>query len=271
MPRRDEERRASCAMAAMVKASSPGRTKTRLVPPLTHDEAAALNTAFVRDAVDSILAAAALAGISGWLAYAPAGSEDFFRRHAPERVGLIETTGHDIGECLVHAAGVLLGHGHQSACLLNADSPTLPVGHLVAAAVALAAPGDRVVLGPSTDGGYYLIGMKRAHPELFRDVDWSTDRVFQQTLARAAGLGLPVVRLAAWYDVDDAASLRVLIGELFEDRPFQPSACTSAAATWTRRYLAERLAASDLGRRLQGAGLRAASPGPSSPATTSDA
>jgi uncharacterized protein len=256
-----DERRAACAMAAMVKASSPGRTKTRLVPPLTHEEAAAFNTAFVRDAADNIVAAAALADICGWLAYAPAGSADFFRQHMPDSIGLIETTGTDIGECLIRAASTLLERGHQCVCLLNSDSPTLPVAYLVAAAVALAAPGDRVVLGPSTDGGYYLIGKKRVHRGLFRDIDWSTERVFQQTLARAAELDLPVVELPSWYDVDDAASLRLLVGELFEGRPVEPSACPSSNARWTRAYLAERLAAGDLKARLKHAS-RALSPKP---------
>jgi rSAM/selenodomain-associated transferase 1 len=252
MPRNGEEPQNRCAMAVMVKASSPGRTKTRLVPPLTHDEAAALNTAFVRDAAENILAAAAAhADVCGWLAYAPAGSESFFRRHVPDSIGLIETTGADIGECLNRAASNLLERGHQSVCLLNSDSPTLPVRHLVAAAVALAAPGDRVVLGPSTDGGYYLIGMKHVHRGLFRDIAWSTERVFRQTLARAAELDLPVVELPAWYDVDDVASLRLLAGELFEGRPFEVSACPSTNAKWTRAYLAERLSTSELKARLE--------------------
>src|SRR5262245_23272645 len=262
MQRNREESHSGCAMAVMVKASTPGRTKTRLVPPLTHDEAAALNTAFVRDAAENVLAAAALAKVSGFLAYAPAGSESFFRQHVPDRIDLIETTGADIGQCLIRAADALLGQGYGSACLLNSDSPTLPVGHLVAAAVALAAPGDRVVLGPSTDGGYYLIGMKRVHRGLFRDIDWSTERVFRQTLVRAAELNLPVVELPTWYDVDDAASLRLIVGELFEQAPFQSAACPSSNASWTRAYLAEPLAAGDLKARFDAASPQAAAGAP---------
>ena len=67
--------------------------------------------------------------------------------------------------------------GHGAVYLINSDSPTLPVGYLVAAATTLAAPGDRIVLGPSTDGGYYLIGTRRPHPALFEDIAWSTDQV----------------------------------------------------------------------------------------------
>ena len=119
-----------------------------------------------------------------------------------------------VGECLLHAAATLLRAGHGAACLLNSDSPTLPAGYLVAAATALAAPGDRVVLGPSTDGGYYLIGMKHPHPGLFEDIAWSTDQVFAQTLARAEALGLTVFELPTWYDVDDAQTLHLLETEL---------------------------------------------------------
>ena len=132
----------------------------------------------------------------------------------------------------------LLEAGHGAACLLNSDSPTLPVGYLVAAATALAAPGDRVVLGPSTDGGYYLIGLKRPHRGgLFEGVEWSTERVFRQTLARCAELGLPVFELPAWYDVDDADGLRVLIGEVIDGKPFRAFGSRATAASATRRYL----------------------------------
>jgi glycosyltransferase A (GT-A) superfamily protein (DUF2064 family) len=80
-----------CAIAVMAKASIAGTTKTRLVPPLTFEEAALLNTQFLRDAADNILTAANSAPISGWMAYAPAGAEEFFRSNLPASIGLIET------------------------------------------------------------------------------------------------------------------------------------------------------------------------------------
>jgi glycosyltransferase A (GT-A) superfamily protein (DUF2064 family) len=85
---------------------------------------------------------------------------------------------------------------------------------LVEAARALAAPGDRLVLGPAADGGYYLIGLKHLHRRLFEDIAWSTERVFRQTIERARELGLDTVTLRRWYDIDDVASLRVLVDEL---------------------------------------------------------
>ncbi len=155
----------------------------------------------------------------------------------PDGVGLLETVAPDFGVCLYRAAASLLAAGHESVCLLNSDSPTLPTGYLVAAATALAAPGDRVVVGPATDGGYYLIGLKQPHRRLFQDVDWSTERVFRQTLARADELGLPVVVLPSWYDVDCEEALRVLIGELVEDRPFRAVGSRPTLAAFTRRAL----------------------------------
>jgi rSAM/selenodomain-associated transferase 1 len=221
----------------MAKASIPGRTKTRLIPPLTPEQAADLNTAFLRDVADNLLAAATLANISAWMAFTPAGSRDFFADNLPASVGLIETVAPDFGACLFHAGSSLLAAGHEAACLLNSDSPTLPTGYLVAAATALAAPGDRVVVGPATDGGYYLIGIKQPHRRLFQDVDWSTERVFRQTLARTDELGLPVVVLPSWYDVDDAAALRLLIGELVDGRPFRTVGSKPTPAGFTRRHL----------------------------------
>lgn len=240
----------TCAIAVMAKASIPGRAKTRLVPPLTAAEAAALNTSFLRDVADGLLAASAHASIAAFMAFAPAGSASFFREILPKPVGLIETVAPGFGDCLFHAATTLLGFGHDSVCLLNSDSPTLPAAYLTAAATALAAPGDRIVLGPSTDGGYYLIGLKRPHRRLFEDIDWSTERVAGQTLARAAELGLPVHQLPSWYDVDDIAALRILVGELFEDRRFRVWGSRPTPATWTRRELGRLLDTTDLATKL---------------------
>jgi rSAM/selenodomain-associated transferase 1 len=230
----------------MAKASIPGRTKTRLAPPLSADEAALLNTAFLRDAADNILAAGAYANISGWMAFAPPGSGPFFRSHLPDSIGLVETAAPTLGECLQHASSTLLRSGHGAVCLINSDSPTLPVGYLVAAATALAAAGDRIVLGPATDGGYYLVGMKRPHPGLFEDIAWSTDQVLSQTLERASALSLSVFELPSWYDVDSATTFQTLIDEVLGGKPFR-SVGTPTPATWTRNCLSRLV--EDLGLR----------------------
>lgn len=226
-----------CAIAIMAKESAPGRVKTRLCPPLAPAESAELNTRFLRDISANIAAAAALAPIQGFAAYHPPGSEPFFHDVLPAGFKLFWPPEAGIGRALFHSARALLAMGYGSMCLVNSDSPNLPTEFFVSAAELLARPGDRVVLGPSDDGGYYLIGLKRFHARLFEDVDWSTERVTGQTLERAAEIGLPVEMLPAWYDVDDGGMLSRLAGDLL-DEPRAGSAAPEATV-FVRRLRAE--------------------------------
>ncbi len=202
----------------MAKASAPGRVKTRLVPPLTFEAAAALNTAFLKDVAENILLAArrarAGAAIAGYAAYGPPGSETFFRATFDSTLGLIPAWSTDFGDCLLHAIREIFARGHASAVVLNADSPTLPTTLLNATAEMLARPGDRAVLGPSRDGGYYLLGLKAPHERMFQDIAWSTEWVAAATRARAREIGLDVEVLPLWYDVDEVEDLRVLHAQL---------------------------------------------------------
>jgi rSAM/selenodomain-associated transferase 1 len=200
--------------------------KTRLVPPLTHDQASALSECFLRDVAASIEIAAETdhARIQGVAVYLAQGEEQDFRQGLPRDFLLLAQRGAHLGERLFHAVVDLLATGFHSVCLVNADSPTLPSSLLREAVLALHAPGDRVVLGPASDGGYYLIGLKRAHRRLFEEISWSTSSVLAQTLERARELSLEVHRLAEWYDVDDRESLRLLYRELFgRDAKHMPS------------------------------------------------
>jgi glycosyltransferase A (GT-A) superfamily protein (DUF2064 family) len=132
----------------------------------------------------------------------------------PESIGLLGAWLPNFGDCLFQTIHELLRCGHDSAVVLNADSPTLPTAFLVETAEALARPGDRAVLGPSTDGGYYLLGLKAAHRRMFQDIVWSTERVAEQTLERAREINLEIHMLPAWYDVDDLDDLRRLHSEV---------------------------------------------------------
>jgi hypothetical protein len=133
--------------------------------------------------------------------------------------------------------------------LLNSDSPTLPANILVSAIGALEPEGDRLVLGPAQDGGYYLIGLKNPYQILFDRIAWSTSEVLAQTIERAKHISLPVVMLPKWYDVDDAATLNLLCREMFSDQNFSRNGHHPYAAPWTRKYL-EDLLKTDHGRRL---------------------
>jgi uncharacterized protein len=204
------ERASGCGIAVMAKASTPGITKTRLVPPLRFEEAAAFNTAFLQDVAANLMAAGRQTEITGYMAFGPPGSEGFFERTLGRDIGLISAWRPNFGDCLLLAIEAMLTRGHSAAVVLNSDSPTLPTSLLVEAAEVLARPGDCAVLGPSTDGGYYLLGLKQAHRRMFEDITWSTELVAEQTLERAREIGLDVHILPTWYDVDDLQSLRML-------------------------------------------------------------
>ena len=204
----------TCAIAIVAKASAPGRTKTRLVPPLTFEQATALNTTFLQDMAGNLLSAGDHAAITGYVAFAPTGSEAFFHDTLPPDIGLINACLPSLGDCLVHTLNEIFARGHAAAVVLNSDSPTLPTALLVETAAVLAQPGERAVLGPCTDGGYYLLGLKTMHRRLFEDITWGTELVAAQTLERAREVKLDVHLLPPWYDVDDVEGLRRLRGEL---------------------------------------------------------
>jgi hypothetical protein len=198
----------------MAKAPRVGESKTRLTSVLSAEAAAGLSACFIRDAAENIAAAARQTAIAGYIAFSPPDAAAEFASLLPSDTGLLPSRRLGLGASLYDAAEDLLAAGYGSACMINSDSPTLSTSLLVNAAEALAAPGDRIVLGPAEDGGYYLIGQKRAHAHLFEDISWSTPRVFKQTVARAREIGLDPVVLPEWYDVDDVASLARLITEL---------------------------------------------------------
>ncbi len=210
-----------CAIAVMAKAPRAGQVKTRLCPPLTPEAATRMSAAFLRDITTNLALAGREVPIHGFVAYAPAGMEARFDGMLAPGTRLVLADGASMapgvtgfGRCLLQAVQQLFARGYGFACVLNADSPTLPTSVLVELARRLAAPGDRCVLGAAEDGGYYALGVKQVHAGLFADIDWSTGRVAEQTRERARGLRLDLVELPVWYDVDDRAALDRLVSEL---------------------------------------------------------
>jgi rSAM/selenodomain-associated transferase 1 len=206
-------------MAIMAKAPRVGQAKTRLAATLSPEAAAQLSACFIRDAIANIAAAATEAAIDGYIAYSPRDAEGEFRDMLIDGIGLLPSRRAGLAASLYDAAADLLAAGYGSVCLINSDSPTLPTAVLVDAARLLSAPGDRIVLGPAEDGGYYLIGLKWAHARLFEEIAWSTSAVFAQTMERAREIGLDPAVLPGWYDIDDLESLRRLDAELLGGPP----------------------------------------------------
>ena len=223
-----------------IKAPSAGASKTRIVPPLTLAEAAQLSICFLQDTSDNIAAVNSNGSVSGIAVYTPIGAESSFDGLLPNSFSLIPQRGESFGDKLSYAAQDLLALGYESLCLINSDSPTLPPELLTKAVAALSRPGDRVVIGAADDGGYYLIGLKKAHQRLFEHVEWSTARVLSQTIQRATEVSLEIEILPSWYDVDDAATLRRLCSEMFgvSNKPSQGDNMIPYQAPRTRDYLA---------------------------------
>jgi rSAM/selenodomain-associated transferase 1 len=227
-----------CALAVMTKAPRSGQVKTRLAPPLTPDEAAALNACFLRDTANALSAAIVRGKKSGRNArgvamYTPAGSQDVFSDLLPPYFDLVPQREGGFGERLFFAAEDLFKCGFDSACLIDSDSPTVPASSFAQAMELLSSPGDRVVLGPTDDGGYYLIGLKKLHRELFERIDWSTKQVFEQTIARAQEIGVETKLLQSGYDVDDSTMLRQLCDDLLNENS------PADMAPETRKFLKE--------------------------------
>jgi rSAM/selenodomain-associated transferase 1 len=196
------------AIIVIGKAPAPGAAKTRLVPPLTADEAAALYRGFLLDTVQ-------LAQALGWEHTAlvhPRGDGPFLQA-LTARTALLEQPRTGIGDALAYAFERHFAVGCDSVVLIGSDNPTLPAAPIRAAQAALRTPED-LSIGPSADGGYYLIGMRRPYLALFDGIDWSTSRVYAQTLGRAGDLGLRVHAVEEWYDVDEPADLERLAAEL---------------------------------------------------------
>jgi uncharacterized protein len=235
---RDQLPPALCALAVMTKAPQAGRVKTRLVPPLTPDEAADLNKCFLCDTAAAISSAcssrsvnqaekmgsksecrashseAAITQCCGVAVYTPVGAESAYTDILPADFLLLPQRGDGFGERLYFAVEDLFKCGFASVCLIDSDSPTVPAEHFAKAVELLSTSEDRVVLGPSDDGGYYLIGVKKLYRHLFEQIDWSTERVLNQTIERTTEIGLEIKLLPTAYDVDEAGSLRRLCDEL---------------------------------------------------------
>jgi rSAM/selenodomain-associated transferase 1 len=205
------------ALIVVAKEPLAGSTKTRLCPPFTAEGAAEF---YRRLLLDTLALTARLAFADHSLAYTPTGAHAHFRDLAPDNFRLLAQQGAGLGERLANALAYHFELGYGRVVIMNSDGPTLPLAYLEESFSGL---GDAdITLGPGHDGGYYLIGMKQLHPELFQGIAWSTERVTHQTLAACQRLGLTVHQLPEWYDVDVEADLDRLRRDLAQDPAAAP-------------------------------------------------
>lgn len=215
----ERQQPASTALVIFAKAPIPGQVKTRLCPALTEDEAATLHGSFVLDTLERTKAAMGKfkLQIDRYLACAPSSSHAFFRiMEARHGVTLLDQEGEDLGARMQQAFDTLFARGYRHVCVVGTDVPSLPLTHYRDAVASLTR--HDLVLGPAQDGGYYLIGMTRPHPHLFRDMPWSTDQVLALTQQKATDEGLNIAQLPAWSDVDTIDDLQQMIEDCAADK-----------------------------------------------------
>jgi uncharacterized protein len=209
-------------LIVIAKRPTPGKTKTRLVPPLTPEQATRLYECFLQDTLDLIKQ---VSDIQPAIAFFPEYERVYFEKLAPG-FDLHLQNGAALGERLDDALQHYLRSGNCHVVIMDSDSPTLPVAYLSQAFDELN-KGSEMVLGPCDDGGYYLIGLKQPAPRLLREVQMSTPHVAQDTLNIAAEMELKYSLLPIWYDIDEILTLRRLVGEL-EKMPTEVARSTRA-------------------------------------------
>src|SRR3990172_6019982 len=199
------------AIAVMAKAPRAGHVKTRLVPPLTREEAAELYRCLLLDKLGQV---GGLHGIDPYLAYTPPEAQAQMASLAPQDFTLIPQAGSDLGDRLHRLFTVLLGRGHPGVIIIDSDTPTLPSTYLLDALDRIQNESTDLVLGPAEDGGYYLIGLKRPCRSLFDNIPFNCPSVLTETLRRASVQRLEVATLPSWFDVDTPSDLLRLRNDL---------------------------------------------------------
>lgn len=212
------------ALIVFAKVPQPGRVKTRLTTLLSPEQAAMLYEAFLHDA----LAQYEAMEVDVRLYLSPPTTPRPIDL-VPDSVAVREQQGDGLGERMMHAFVESFAEGYERLVVIGTDHPTLPTAFIEQAFAALAAPLS-VVIGPSDDGGYYLLGMNDFYPQLFDEMTYSHADVFTQTLARSGDTGAAVSVLPSWYDVDTPELLRRLVKDLEDPSVHAPN---------TRRALAE--------------------------------
>jgi rSAM/selenodomain-associated transferase 1 len=204
----------STALIIFAKAPIPGEVKTRLCPPLDPDEAASLHGTLVLDAIERTKG---LQGITLYVAGMPDLAHPFFKvMEGRYGARLLPQSGPDLGNRMKQAMQDAFDQGAQEVLLTGTDFPALPRAHLIEA-LKLVKSHD-VVLGPTADGGYYLIGLRKMIPDLFQGIAWSTGAVFAETKKKVEAAGLSLGLLPECCDLDTLDDLKAFIDLIGKDR-----------------------------------------------------
>lgn len=198
--------RASTAFIVFARAPEPGRVKTRLAATLGDAQALAIYTWLAEHTLAVVRAAAGQSHARVVVYHTPADAAPAMTAWLGNDLEYRPQRGNDLGARMAHAASAELSRGASAVVLVGTDCPSLDVGVLQRAVGVLDTA--EVALGPATDGGYYLLALRRAHAALFEEIPWSAADTLSCTLAAAAGAGLSVALLEERADIDTAEDWR---------------------------------------------------------------
>ncbi len=195
----------STCLIIFAKSPIPGKVKTRITPYITPTNAAELYKAFIADILSNAFKLKCERIV---IAYTPLNAETSFHRMCGQSINYIPQEGNDLGERMKNAFKHAFNEGLKRTVIIGTDSPTLPVSYIRKAFSAL----ERVpiTIGPTFDGGYYLIGLSEQNDVIFDGVEWSTSSVFSQTMTRIKAIKKQFYLLPPWYDVDKPEDLEFL-------------------------------------------------------------
>jgi rSAM/selenodomain-associated transferase 1 len=196
------------ALVVMAKAPLPGSVKTRLMPILSAQQAAALARALLLDQLKHLRG---LRNTGLYLAFTPPHAGRLMRRLAPPQFELFPQSGADLGARMQYIFATLFARGHRRIVLIGGDLPPLPCSYLSQAFAHLHQAEPSAVLGPSLDGGYYLVGLNQEQPTLFDRMTWSHDRVLAQALEKLDTSGVRSKQLRPWFDIDTVNDVQRLL------------------------------------------------------------
>ncbi len=188
----------------MAKVPRAGNVKTRLQPFLTPERATDFAACLMCDTIEKVK------NLKNQLviAYSPRNEREFFNRFSLSETLFVEQKGSDLGEKMFNTFAFAFGQNADSAVMIGTDSPTFP-GEFIEEAFTYLETFD-AVLGKTSDGGFYLIGLRRLRVEIFENVEWSSPRTFKQTKENIERAGLKLKEMPEWYDVDEPADLEKL-------------------------------------------------------------
>ena len=195
------------ALAVMAKAPLAGQVKTRLLPVLTAQEAAELSRSLLVDQLNQLQE---LDATDFYLFFAPDEARLLMTELAPPCFCLLPQQGDDLGARMAAIFAKLSQMGHKSIVLIGGDLPPVPLRYFTDAYAFLDAANQCVVLGPSRDGGYYLVGCNQPAPQIFQGMSWSHNQVLAQTRDKLARLQIDYHLLPLWFDIDTPDDLRYL-------------------------------------------------------------